>query len=261
MAHLGKQDEAKPWLEKLLVDADGEPHTLLFEVTDITNRKDTAALNDFVDKYLKDKPDLMTVWPMVMLYYIHNLEFDRALQVIEGTWDEICCFRFYFPYWYIYRINKGLYLMSQEQWQKAADLLDVDMEYPGCIKGCKLTAFFPRTHYNRGRCFEMMGDMEAAKHEWNRCLEIKIDGDIYPSSRIKYWMRKYFHALSLDKLGRKEEAETYICGIHATALSLRNMDANRKQLLGLVYKARHGSDDQKDTMDSAQLEVKKEMEL
>jgi len=259
LIHLGKSDEAMPWLTKLSKDAKAEPHTLAIEAQALTKEGDMAKVDEMVSKYIDEKPDLIGVWPAILSFYIQKDEFERAEKLftkIDGTQVNLDQFS---SLWSEYKTKKALRLMAQEKWRAAAEILDVDKEVPANLGGWNTSFAHPRMLFHRGRCFEAMGDGETARRDWQRGVKMHFWAEMYPSFRGAVWQTKYYQALCLQKLGCHEEAETYFMGMYSAAQDPQLPSCVRGQLLEMVHWGRSAPEELKDG--GSPKETRTEMEL
>ncbi len=112
-----------------------------------------------------------------------------------------------------------------------------------------------RRFYHMGCLREKLGDMDAARECWERSVAIEHWMGYEKAYWNRQWTARYYQALSLQKLDRETEAETFFDGMELLARTEDLPLAARDEIMGLVERGRFAPDDQKDPAGHAPVEV------
>jgi len=112
-----------------------------------------------------------------------------------------------------------------------------------------------RRLYHMGRLHEKLGDWERARECWEQCVAIEHFTGYEKAYWNREWTRRYYQALSLQKLGRDSEAEAYFDAMELLARVPDLPVAARDEIMALVERGRFAPDDQKDPAGFTPIEV------
>jgi tetratricopeptide (TPR) repeat protein len=104
-----------------------------------------------------------------------------------------------------------------------------------------------RRFYHIGCLHEKLGNPAEARLWWEKAVAIPYFSGYEPAYSFTAWMRRYFHALCLQKLGRAAEAEAYFDGMVNLAESPDLPVHARRKLMELVERGRFAPESEKDS--------------
>jgi len=124
-----------------------------------------------------------------------------------------------------------------------------------------LGIFDPRTVeddrrlYHMGRCYEKMGRHEEARACWEKALQVPHFTGYEHAYWFREWSRRYFQALSLQKLGRESEANAYFDALELLVHTGELPVAAQDQIMDMVERGRFAPENQKDPLVAEQIAI------
>ncbi len=210
--------------------------------------------------YLEGEMDaLMTSPPLAYLLldaYLRDSRYD--------DFDALCA-RLDFPVnwqlpgpqtlWVRRWFQEALQLASQKQYEEALRILAGMSPPPEHLGIVTVDLEDDRRLYHMGRLHEKLGDWERARECWEQCVAIEHFTGYEKAYWNREWTRRYYQALSLQKLGRDSEAEAYFDAMELLARVPDLPVAARDEIMALVERGRFAPDDQKDPAGFTPIEV------
>ena len=112
-----------------------------------------------------------------------------------------------------------------------------------------------RRFYHMGRCYEMMDQPAKARECWEKSVAVPHTTYYEHAYWYREWSRRYFQALSLQKLGRQSEAEAFFDGMEAITFTNELPVTAKDALMDMVERGRFAPDSQKDPASAEELVV------
>jgi tetratricopeptide (TPR) repeat protein len=179
--------------------------------------------------------------------YLKEIQYDR--------FDALCGQVDFSPNWQIAgphslwnrrQFQEALQLGAEGQCERAMDIL-ANLQPPPRHLGIPVgDTEDDRRYYHLGRLHEQMGDLERARACWEKSVAVRHYTGFETAYWNNHWTRRYYQALSLQKLGRATEAEAYFDAMELLSKVPELPLAARQELLKLVERGRFAPDDQKD---------------
>ncbi len=171
----------------------------------------------------------------VASFYTDNNEFDRALEILQGT--NFFPWEFYTEGRRIYedtKIGKGISLMAEGKPKEAIDCFKEVMKYPRNIGvGEPAKKSHAEAHYRIGLAFEKMGEKANAVKHWKMAAD---------EEHSQLNVLRYYEAKALQCLGKKKEAVIILDDLFSHAQdALENNSGDEAQnhyLSGLALKGK-----------------------
>jgi len=95
-----------------------------------------------------------------------------------------------------------------------------------------------RRYYHMGCIYEKMGNIEEARRCWEESVSVPHYTGYEPAYGYEEWNRRYFQALSLQKLGRKSEVDAFFDAMELLAQSPEIPVNARQAVIDLVERGR-----------------------
>lgn len=157
--------------------------------------------------------------------------------------------------WTKRHFQEALQLAGQGQYQRALEILQNIGPPPPHLGIVAVDTEDDRRFYHMGCLYEKLGDMDRARECWERSVAVEHWTGYEKAYWNREWTRRYYQALSLQKLGRHSEAEAFFDAMELLARVPDLPRAAREEIMGLVERGRFAPDDQKDPAGYVPVEV------
>ena len=112
-----------------------------------------------------------------------------------------------------------------------------------------------RRYYHMGCLYEKLGNAEEARRCWEKALTYDNSCYYEPGYWTRCWTRRYYQALSLQKLGRQSEANAFFDAMELLAQSSEVPVGARDAIMDLVERGRFAPEEEKDPIWKAVVKV------
>lgn len=147
--------------------------------------------------------------------------------------------------WSKRHLNEGLARLAGGQYGKAIALFEQSLHIPPNLgKSAIETDKQEEAFYYLGCCYDQMGKSSEARKMWEQCVGVEREYAWEPAVAFATWKQRYFQALALKKLGRRNEANVIFDGMELMTRHPELPVAGREALMQLVKEGRFGIVDQ-----------------
>lgn len=148
--------------------------------------------------------------------------------------------------WVKRQFQQALQLISAEQFEPALQMLSGLQPPPPHVGIATRDTEDDRRYYHMGCIHEKLGDPDKARECWEESVAVEHYTGYETAYWHGQWSRRYYQALSLQKLGRHSEAEALFDAMELLARVPGLPVAAREEIMGLVERGRFAPDEQKD---------------
>jgi tetratricopeptide (TPR) repeat protein len=237
-------------LESFQAAAAAEP-TDLYLKREIANALAATASREQVIAYLESEMEAVLAGPLIAYSLL-----DAYLRENRyADFDALCARVDFSPNWQIpgphslwtkRHFQEALQLLARGDLRPALDLLTNLSTPPPHLGIAVPDAEDDRRYYHMGCIHEKLGDMHRAGECWEQSVAVEHFTGYEKAYWNNQWTRRYYQALSLQKLGRLTEAEAYFDAMELLSKVPDLPLGARQEILGLVERGRFAPDDQKD---------------
>ncbi|GAG97820.1 unnamed protein product, partial [marine sediment metagenome] len=151
--------------------------------------------------------------------------------------------------WLRRQFQEAVQLAQKGRLERALEILR-DMKPPSAHLGIESFKDLEddRRYYHMGRVYEQMGDMDKARSCWEKALTFEHGMYYEPGFWFGAWNKRYFQALSLQKLGRNTEATVFFDALELITRCPDLPVTAREAMMDLVERGRFASDEEKDPL-------------
>ncbi|HUS80179.1 MAG TPA: DUF5107 domain-containing protein [Armatimonadota bacterium] len=157
--------------------------------------------------------------------------------------------------WVKRHFQEALQLAGEGELERALAMLGKIGPPPANLGITPLDTEDDRRYYHMGCIHEKLGDIEQAREFWERSVAVEHFTGYEKAYWNRQWTRRYYQALSLQKLARASEAEALFDAMELLARVPDLPVSARDEIMGLVERGRFAPDDQKDPAGYVPVEV------
>lgn len=158
--------------------------------------------------------------------------------------------------WWKRHFQEALKLVKKGNLRKALELLEGMKPVPAHLGIMSSQGFEEdRCLYHQGCIHEKLGNIKTAQNCWEKALAVDHYTGYEPAYWYGQWNQRYFQALALIKLGRKNEANALFDAMELLAGNPELPLAARQNVINLVERGRFAPDGEKDPISAAKVTV------